>query len=214
MQLEDGILPSGYPCSMEKWQEIEMRYGTALQIVTLKIQSLNNEFELRSTRNPIQHIKQRLKKPQSIMDKMLRRKLENSENTMLSEIFDIAGVRIICSYIEDIYWIADTLSAQDDVEVVRIKDYIEQPKPNGYRSYHMVVRIPVNFSGQKRWTPVEIQMRTMAMDCWASLEHQMRYKGRGIVAPSLQQQLQEAAERIYQMDLDMQRIYMKIHAIE
>lgn len=203
-------MPMGFPTSYAQIKEMTMLYSCAMREICTKLENLSQEFELNKSRNPIQHITHRLKRLESIRLKMLQRSLPLEYEIMRDEITDIAGIRVICSYITDIYAIAEMLKQQDDVLVVREKDYIANPKPNGYRSYHMIVAIPIFLSSEKQIIPVEIQMRTIAMDFWASLEHQLRYKTEADVPESVRARLTGIAENIFHADLEMQQIYEEI----
>lgn len=203
-------LPVGFPTSYAHIKEMTMLYTCAMREICTKLENLSQEFELNKSRNPIQHITHRLKRLESIRIKMLQRGLPLEYEIMRDEITDIAGIRVICSYITDIYAIAEMLKQQDDVLVVREKDYIAHPKPNGYRSYHLIVAIPVFLSSGTQIIPVEIQMRTIAMDFWASLEHQLRYKTETDVPDSVRARLTGIAEDIFHADLEMQQIYEEI----
>lgn len=161
---------------MVGFKELEMMYLCAIKEVRTKFEVLNTEFNTRYRRNPINYISTRLKTTSSIMEKMLRNNIPVSVSNIEKYLHDIAGVRIICSYIDDIYSLADALSGQDDITVLETKDYIRNPKPNGYRSLHLIVSLPVFFANQKKAMKVEVQIRTTAMDYWASLEHQLKYK--------------------------------------
>ena len=186
-----------------------MIYRCAIREVQTKLEVLNDEFSVRHRRNPIVSIKTRVKKPLSIARKMQKNQIPLTTEAMAENMHDIAGVRVICAFIDDIYHIAQLLAQQDDIRVYRIKDYIQMPKPNGYRSYHMIVEIPVFFSEKKEYVKVEVQIRTMAMDFWASLEHQIRYKKQISDQEELQkisQELLECAEIIAQTDVRMQNI--------
>lgn len=198
----------------ERFREMMMIYMAAIREVRTKIEVLNDEFKIRSKRNPIRYIKQRIKRPASIMEKMHRRGFELSLDSMIQNVNDIAGIRVVCGYGSDIYDIADMLKKQDDVRVVLEKDYIKNPKPNGYRSMHIVVEIPVFFSDRKQYVKVEIQIRTMAMDFWASLEHQLQYKYTGNDHAEIIDELRECAEKIHQTDTKMQAIHDKIMQME
>ena len=162
--------------SMVEYKEMQMMYTSAIKEIKTKLDILDSEFKLKYRRNPIYSVTSRLKKTESVMEKMMRRgypiTLENIENY----INDIAGVRVVCSYVDDVYFIADALTGRDDITLLVRKDYIENPKANGYRSLHLIVSVPVYFAEVKKDVKVEIQIRTIAMDCWASLEHQMKYK--------------------------------------
>lgn len=206
-------LPLGFPTSVAQIREMTMLYSCAMREVCTKLENLSQEFELNKARNPIQHINHRLKRLESIRNKMIQRDLPLEYETMRDEITDIAGIRVICSYINDIYAISNMLKQQDDLLVVREKDYIANPKPNGYRSYHLIVAIPVFLSSEKQIIPVEIQMRTIAMDFWASLEHQLRYKSQSEVSDSTRKRLTNIAEDTFRADLEMQQIYEEISAI-
>ena len=153
-----------------------MRYTCAIREVKTKLEVLNDELSVKNQRNPIEMIKSRVKKPKSIVEKLQRRGFEISLESMEKNLDDVAGIRIICSFLDDIYEVADMLIRQDDVKVIAVKDYIQNPKPNGYRSYHMIIEIPVFFSDSKKPIRVEVQIRTIAMDFWASLEHDLKYK--------------------------------------
>ena len=207
-------LPMGFPTSFQQIKEMTMLYSCAMREICTKLENLSQEFELNKSRNPIQHITHRLKKTESIRNKMIQRNLPLEYEIMRDEITDIGGIRVICSYINDIYAIARMLKQQDDILVVREKDYIEKPKPNGYRSYHLIVAIPIFLSSEKQIIPVEIQMRTIAMDFWASLEHQLRYKTVAEVSESTRKRLTNIAGDIFHADLEMQQIYEEISAIE
>ena len=162
--------------SAAKMREISQKYQAAMRLMETRLEIIDKDLSLRRYRNPIHHIESRLKTPASIVDKLGRYGKQVSFENMERYILDIAGVRVICSYIQDVYALVETLERQDDLEIVKIKDYIAQPKPNGYRSLHLIVRIPVYFMAKKEMVPVEIQIRTIAMDFWASLEHGLKYK--------------------------------------
>lgn len=170
LQVEDVF------ASLGEWQEMMTKYNCAIREIRTKFEVLNDELSIKSNRNPIHGIYSRIKNPRSIVDKLHRKGLELTLDNVQSEIHDIAGVRVICDFADDIYEIADMLLKQDDIKLVNYKDYIRAPKPNGYRSYHMIVETPVFFSEGKEMMKVEVQLRTIAMDFWASLEHELRYK--------------------------------------
>ncbi len=212
--LEVNAIPLGFPSSFAQIKEMTMLYSCAMREICTKLENLSQEFELKQARNPIQHIDHRLKKPESIRNKMLQKNLPLEYEVMRDEITDIGGIRVICSYINDIYAISNMLKQQDDLLIVREKDYISNPKKNGYRSYHLIVAIPIFLSSDKQIIPVEIQMRTMAMDFWASLEHQLRYKSTASVSDSTRMRLTNIAEDIFNADMEMQQIYEEIIAME
>ncbi|MGI6007018.1 MAG: GTP pyrophosphokinase [Ruminococcus sp.] len=192
-----------------KFSDMMMIYRCAIREVQTKLEVLNDEFSVRYRRNPIVSIKTRVKKPLSIARKMQKNNIPFTTEAMVENMHDIAGVRVTCAFIDDIYHIAQLLAQQDDIRVHRIKDYIQMPKPNGYRSYHMIVEIPVFFSEKKEYVKVEVQIRTMAMDFWASLEHQIRYKKQINDYEGLEKissELLECAEIIAQTDVRMQNI--------
>ena len=191
------------------FQELMMMYSCAIKEVSTKLEVLNAEFSVRYKRNPISSIKSRVKSPVSIYNKLKRRGLPISINSVVDNLNDVAGIRVICSFIDDIYDIAGMLASQDDVTVVQIKDYIKNPKDNGYRSYHMILEIPVFFSQFRRIMRVEVQIRTIAMDFWASLEHQMRYKKNleeDRAFDVIGKELFECAKIIEETDVRMQKI--------
>ena len=208
------IMQVGFPTSFTEIKEMTMLYSCAMREICTKLENLSQEFELKEARNPIQHITHRLKKPESIRNKMLQKGLPLEYEIMRDEITDIGGIRVVCSYINDIYAIANMLKQQDDILTVREKDYISTPKKNGYRSYHLIVAIPVFLSSEKQIIPVEIQMRTIAMDFWASLEHQLRYKTTASVSDSTRSRLTNIAQDIFRADVEMQQIYEDISALE
>lgn len=159
-----------------KTRAIIQKYQAAMREMVVRFEILDQDLSLKKNRNPIHHIESRIKNPASIFEKLERYGKEPTLENMEQYIMDIAGVRVICSYISDVYNLLDLLKLQDDLEIVAVKDYIENPKPNGYRSLHVIVRIPVYFLDKKDFIPVEVQLRTIAMDFWASLEHDLKYK--------------------------------------
>ena len=195
-----------------QFQQVMMHYTCAIREVKTKLEVLNDELSVKNQRNPIEMIKSRVKKPLSIVEKLQRRGLEVSLESMGKNLDDVAGVRIICSFVDDIYEVAEMLVRQDDVKVIAVKDYIKNPKPNGYRSLHYVVIIPIFLSSGKEYMKVEVQIRTIAMNFWASLEHQMHYKQfDNDDMPEIVKQLTECAENIYHTDVRMQEIREDIH---
>ena len=151
-------------------------YNAAMCATTARLEIIEDEFKYRKLRCPIHHIDTRLKSAKSILGKLQKKDLDLTLSAACNNIYDIAGIRVVCSYIKDVYLIRDRLMAQDDVMIMQIKDYIETPKENGYRSLHMVIRVPVYFMNKKQLVPVELQIRPLAMDLWASLEHDIKYK--------------------------------------
>lgn len=188
-------------------------YGCALREVETKLQVLNDEFKLNHDRNPIESIQSRIKSVRSIMGKLDRKNISLNPadvDSVIKEIeeniFDIAGIRVICSFPDDIYKIAEQLISQDDITLVRKKDYILDPKPNGYRSLHLIVEVPVFFSTGKRGMKVEVQLRTIAMDFWASLDHKLKYKKNVENQEYIAQELKKCAEIINSTDYRMQQL--------
>ncbi|WP_225983575.1 MULTISPECIES: GTP pyrophosphokinase family protein [Bacillaceae] len=195
-----------YEQELNEWKEFLIGYKFALSEMNTKLEILNQEFELIHNYNPIEHIKSRMKSPQSIMKKLKRKNLDITVENAQQNVRDIAGIRISCSFTTDIYAIVDALGKQDDIHIIEIKDYIKNPKSNGYRSLHLITEIPVFFSNCKKWMPVEIQIRTIAMDFWASLEHKIYYKFSKDVPEHLLQELKGSADMIAELDDKMLRI--------
>jgi putative GTP pyrophosphokinase len=205
-------IPSAYS-QLDQWKSIMFLYDSALKEINTKIEILNGEFVHIYGHTPIEHIKSRLKTPESIVKKL---KLDGQEVTidnMVEKLSDIAGIRIICSFTQDIYQIADMIARQKDVSVLYVKDYIKQPKPNGYKSYHMVVTIPIYLANGPVDTKVEIQIRTVAMDFWASLEHKIYYKFEGNAPDSLQAELKACADMVDVLDAKMFSLNQSILAV-
>lgn len=184
---------------------IMQKYKAAMREMKVRLEILDQDLNLKKHRNPIHHIESRLKSPASIYEKIGRYGYEPTLENMERYILDIAGIRVICPYIQDVYSLFELLNRQDDLEIVKVKDYIAAPKPNGYRSLHVIVRIPVFFMDKKESIPVEIQLRTLAMDFWASLEHDLKYKAvsevRGIDASS---ELKDCSRIIEEVETRMQ----------
>ena len=183
-----------------KYQEVMLEYRCALKVIVTRLENLDEEFSLRHDRNPIENIKSRLKSPTSIMNKMKKLNLPFDFASMSANILDVAGVRVVCSFEEDVYFLAKCLKAQSDIEVMVEKDYIAHPKENGYRSLHLKVKVPV-----------EIQLRTIAMDFWASLEHNIRYKKDFPKNEIVERELKECALSTRDLDKKMERL---LHLIE
>lgn len=197
-----------------EFQELMMMYSCAIREMRTKLEVLNDELSVHHQRNPIEFITSRVKKPLSIVEKLHRYGVPVSVESVEKNLNDVAGVRVICSFIEDIYTVADMLLRQDDITLIKKKDYIEHPKDNGYRSLHLIIEIPVFFSNQKKNMRVEVQIRTIAMDFWASVDHQLKYK-QDIEdvenADELSAELKECADIIAQTDARMQAIKNKIY---
>ena len=195
---------------IDQWKSTMFLYNSALKSINTKIEILNNEFVQLYNHSPIEHITSRLKTPESIVKKLKNDGWDVTIENMVEHLNDIAGIRIICSFMSDIYQIADMIAKQSDITVIHVKDYIQHPKANGYKSYHMVVTIPVYLIDGVRNVKVEIQIRTIAMDFWASLDHQMKYKKDLEDSTEISEELKECAEIIAQTDLKMLSIRRKI----
>ena len=197
-----------------EFQELMMMYSCAIREMRTKLEVLNDELSVHHQRNPIEFITSRVKKPLSIVEKLHRYGVPVSVESVEKNLNDVAGVRVICSFIDDIYTVADMLLRQDDITLIKKKDYIEHPKDNGYRSLHLIIEIPVFFSNQKKNMRVEVQIRTIAMDFWASVDHQLKYK-QNIEdvenTDELSAELKECADIIAQTDARMQAIKNKIY---
>lgn len=191
---------------IKPFMDLMVYYQCALYEVETKLRVLDTEFSATHHRNPIQNIKTRIKKPRSIIEKLQRKNLPLTIESIEKNLNDIAGIRVICSFPDEIYQLAIMLSTQDDIKVIAIKDYIKNPKPNGYRSLHLILEIPIFLSTQKKYIRVEAQFRTIAMDFWASLEHQMKYKKELANPEQISQNLKECAEQISAIDDRMQSI--------
>ena len=195
------------------YQQLVTKYNCAIKEVRTKFEVLNEELSMKNQRNPIHVIHSRIKTIYSTTDKLKRKGLDLSIENIKNEVHDVAGIRIVCNFVDDIYEIADMLLKQDDIKLISYKDYIRQPKPNGYRSYHMIVEIPVFFSDSKELLKVEVQLRTIAMDFWASLEHELKYKKNlsEDVSNAISGQLTECALTIAEMDSKMQDIKNQLY---
>ena len=187
----------------DEWNRTLLLYDSVLREINTKLEILNNEFKQAHQYNPIEHITSRIKSPESIARKIRKKGLELTVENIVKYVNDVAGVRIICSFTSDIYRIASAISNQDDVTVLRVKDYIANPKPNGYMSYHMIVSIPIFLTNDVIDTKVEIQIRTIAMDFWASLEHKIYYKFEGKAPAGIKDELKECANIISFLDEKM-----------
>ena len=189
-------------------------YKFALDEMNTKINILKEEFKYIHEYSPIEHVSSRLKSPESILNKLQRKDLDMSLKTIKGNILDIAGIRITCSFESDIYTISEMISRQKDVEVLELKDYVKNPKPNGYRSLHLIVRVPVFLSDREERVPVELQIRTIAMDFWASLEHKIYYKYDKAIPERLSNELMEAAQSAAALDKKMENIHNEIKVIK
>lgn len=195
--------------SLLSFNKLMAYYKCAIMEIETKFNVLNTEYSLQFDRNPISSIKTRLKSPLSIKGKLDRKELPLTTESIESELNDVAGVRVICSFPEDVYTLANALLRQDDIMLITKKDYIKNPKPNGYRSLHLIVAVPIFLSCEKRVMKVEIQLRTIAMDCWASLEHQLRYKKDTDFTEDMVRELYECAALSASLDVRMDNLRKK-----
>ena len=200
--------------SMIKYKELIMMYSCAMKEIKTKFEVLDTDFKVRYSRNPISSISTRIKSTASIAEKMRRLGVPFSIDNIVDNINDVAGIRVICSYIDDIYLLAEALLKQSDIKLITKKDYIANPKPNGYRSLHLIVTIPVFFMDEMRDMKVEVQIRTIAMDFWASLEHQLKYKQEIDNQQDIVTQLKECADVISATDERMLNIREQIEKMQ
>ena len=201
--IEDNMMP---------FKKLMAYYNCAIMQVETKFNVLNQEFSLEYDRNPIETIKTRLKSPESIVKKLTRRNLPLTTRSITENLSDVAGVRVICSFTEDIYLLADCLLQQDDVKLIEVKDYIKNPKPNGYRSLHLIIEVPIYLKDEKKNMRVEVQLRTIAMDFWASLDHKLSYNKEipAGEANILKRELLECAQASSELDRCMEDIKNRI----
>lgn len=196
--------------AIRRFRDLMMKYECAMLEVKTKLDVLNAELAVRDSRNPFETIKTRIKKPMSIIAKLKKDNLDITLKNIEENLNDVAGIRVICSFPDDIYKLAEYLTAQDDIRVINRKDYIANPKSNGYRSLHLILEIPIFLTDEKKYMRVEVQFRTIAMDFWASLEHKLKYKKEIPNAESISNELFYCAELINQLDYRMQQIREKI----
>ena len=190
-----------------KFYNLMMMYRCAIREIQTKLEVLDDEFSVENNRNPISFIKTRIKKPNSIYNKLQKMGHDFTTENIQTYLNDVAGVRIVCAFIDDIYMISDLITQQDDIKVIEVKDYIKNPKPNGYRSYHMILSMPLRFLGNSQKTVwLEVQLRTIAMDCWANIEHQLKDKQNIPDQALLLQELKRCADEITSTDLSLQTI--------
>lgn len=205
--LAEGVLPEETVAIIRSMLAMESLYLSATREIATKLEILNDEFQSTKARNPIQFVQTRVKTPKSILDKLARRGFPVTVESAREHLTDIAGIRVICSYIDDIYLIAGLLVSQDDIDLVRVSDYIQRPKPNGYRSLHLIVTVPVFLSDRTEHVKAEIQIRTIAMDFWASLDHELSYKlGEGKL-DEVARELKACADVIADTDRRMQALH-------
>ena len=207
--LDEDVVPGALKPLMEEFQDfilLRNTYHAAIREVSTKLEILDDEFQVRYDYNPIHHMECRLKSPRSHFEKLERKGLE-IEIASIYQITDMAGIRVICNYIDDVYAVASLLLKQDDIKLIRRRDYIKEPKESGYRSLHLVVEIPVFLSDKTEMVPVEIQLRTIAMDTWASLEHELKYKRSGGITPEMEEELKDCANAMAEVDRRMEEIH-------
>ena len=194
----------------KKYQQLMQPYKAAIKIIKIKLEIIDQNLEFKYGHSPIHNIQYRIKSPKSIINKLERKKLEKNIEG-IKKINDISGLRVICNYINDIHYIAQLLILQEDVVLIKYNNYITYPKKNGYRSLHLIVTVPVYQNDLLINVPVEIQIRTIAMDCWASLEHELVYKADKKANEEIKQRLKKCAEMMEKTDLEMQKIYMELN---
>ena len=197
----------------DSWTEVILIYSSALKQISTKLEILNDEFQHVHSYNPIEHIKSRIKSSESIVKKLKKYGYESTIENMVEYVNDIAGIRVICSFTSDIYKIAAMIRNQNDIKVITIKDYIKNPKPSGYKSYHMLVEVPIYLSDRLVHAKAEIQIRTVAMDFWATLEHKINYKFEGNVPQDIKDELVESSRMISDLDAKMLRLNQQIQDI-
>ena len=195
------------------FRELMSSYRCAMMEVSTKFNVLDEELSLQYDRNPIESIKTRLKSMESILGKLRRKSLPLTVESIEEHLNDVAGVRVICAFPSDIYRLAEAFLRQDDVRLLYAKDYIKSPKPNGYRSLHLIVEIPIFLHDQKRLMKVEVQFRTLSMDWWASLEHKIRYKKDVVVTPQIEQELFECARVAAELDQRMEQVQRRVEGV-
>ena len=209
LQNDSGILFRSY----QDFLRLQHLYSAAVRQVQTRLEVLNDEFNVTYSRNPIHHIESRLKSTSSIIAKLQKKGLPITMESAMANINDIAGIRVVCCYIDDVYRVEEMLLRQSDMQLVKRQDYIKEPNFNGYRSLHLDLRIPIYLSDHTEYVLAEIQLRTVAMDFWASLEHDLRYKGDKDKLPEgINEEMFRCADEIAEIDLKMQDMYKRIQA--
>lgn len=211
-RLDDTAIPVLLQPLMAEFQDFVLlrnTYHAAIREISTKLEILDDEFQVRYDYNPIHHMECRLKSPKSLFEKLERKGLDIDMKS-ISKITDMAGIRVICNYIDDVYAVAALLLQQDDVRLLRKSDYIKEPKESGYRSLHIVVEIPVFLSDKTELVPVEVQIRTIAMDTWASLEHELKYKRTGGITKEIEEELKNCARAMAEVDRKMEQIHKEL----
>jgi len=207
------LMSNEFQKMVDEFFVVQCRYQAAIREIQTKLEILDDEFQMKHRRNPIHHIESRMKSIQSMMEKLARKHANLSIASAVEHLTDIAGIRVICSYVQDVYTVAQLLSGQDDIHVVEVRDYISHPKANGYRSLHLVVEVPVFLAEGRINVPAEVQIRTIAMDFWASLEHSLRYKAQGHVPEDISEEIRRTADDIALLDERMQHIHDRVEDI-
>jgi len=210
---DQALIDEEYRELVSEYANIQYLYSAAIQFMNARLEALTNEFRISHQNNPIHHIQSRVKSPASIVRKLRKQGIPVSMTNAKKSLHDLAGVRVICCYIKDIFTIANLIKSQDDIQVITEKNYIAKPKANGYRSFHLVVDVPVYLSKAKLYVPVEVQIRTVAMDFWASLDHNLHYKAAGDVPPFVVDELKKCADIITDTDYRMQQIAEAVHLL-
>ena len=195
------------------FKNFNLKYIAAMNETVTKIKILNEDFKTKYKHSPIDHIESRIKTVESLVNKMIKNQVPFDLNNLENNIFDIAGVRVVCSFISDIFTIVDMIEKNEDITVLRTKDYINNPKKSGYRSYHMILKVPIYLTTGREEVIVELQIRTMAMDFWASLEHQIKYKYDGVIPDEVKEELVECANSIYETDEKMMKLNKRVQQI-
>lgn len=213
MNTDDNNILVNVTLTREYMCEMQL-YRAAIKEIKTKLEILDDDFHVRYDYNPIHHIESRLKSPESIVKKLKKHNLELTTDNIRNNLRDVAGIRVICNYLHDVNRIADMLISQDDIVLVDRKDYISSPKPNGYRSLHIIVAVPIFLSGETVSVCCEIQIRTIAMDLWASLEHHIRYKSNINTPEELSERLYNCAEELSSIDMELQDIYTDIYDLK
>lgn len=211
--LENLTVGETFFSDFQKLIELQQLYNAAIKEMQTKLEILNDEFKVKFARNPIHHVESRLKSSHSIIKKLMKKNVEVSVESARANLNDIAGIRVVCCYIDDVYSVADMLLAQSDIELVKRQDYIKEPNFNGYRSLHLDLRLPIFLSDHTEYVTIEVQLRTVAMDFWASLEHDLRYKTDKEIPPSLGEDMLRCAGEIAEIDAKMQAIYREIQKL-
>ncbi len=207
---EKGVLYQ----NVKEYLALQHLYNSAIREIRTKLEVLSDEFQVNYARNPIHHIESRLKSPRSIIEKLKRRGYEVSLSSAREHLSDLAGIRVVCCYIDDCYRVAEMLLRQNDLRLVHMDDYIKEPLKHGYRSLHLDMEVPIYLSERTEPVVTEIQIRTVAMDFWASLEHDMRYKCSAPIPPALSDQMADCAHRINEIDREMQAMFEKVSELQ